>query len=329
MGKLQPFSADVMRRSNDEGQSKVSVCVPAYRAEAYIAATIESVLAQTYQNWELIVMDNNSPDRTGDIARSYDDRRITVVTNPETLELADNWNAVSALATGNYLKLLCADDLLHPECLAQQVEILDEHKDVSVVASRRDFIGSQGEVVLKDRGLAGLLGRRSPDSVVEQVIRSGINPIGWPAAMLFRRSAFEKVGAFDKRWLYPIDLELAIRMLREGSFYGMARSLASFRISPTSASSTMKKHGAQHREMMRSVAADPIWSVPRLALARGLFLSHLETTKKLLLFTAVNSTWSPVRRLPSLFLRPLSESVSEGSRVSTLETQHHMSAAKR
>lgn len=317
-----------MTRARDEGKKLVSVCVPAYRAEGFIGATIESVLTQTYPNWEMIVLDNNSPDRTGEIARSYDDPRIRVVTNDETLELADNWNAVSELATGDYLKLLCADDLLHPECLAEQVAVLDKHEDVSVVASRRDFIGAHGEVVLRDRGLAGLLGRRAPQAVVKRVISSGINPLGWPAAMLFRRSVFVDVGAFDGRWLYPIDLELAIRMLREGAFYGTARSLASFRISPTSASSTMKKHGTQHREMMRTVAADPHWAIGRFTLLRGLFLSHVETTKKFLLFNAVNSGWSPMRRLPSLFLQPLRKSVSEGSRVSALENQHQMSSVE-
>jgi glycosyltransferase involved in cell wall biosynthesis len=317
-----------MTRVPKEAQRLVSVCVPAYQAEGFIGATIESVLTQTYTNWELIVLDNNSLDRTGEIARSYDDPRIQVVTNHETLDLADNWNAVSELATGEYLKLLCADDLLHPDCLAEQVAVLDEHEDVSVVASRRDFIGAHGEVVLRDRGLTGLLGRHAPDAVVKRVISSGINPIGWPAAMLFRRSVFVDVGAFDGRWLYPIDLELAIRMLREGAFYGTARSLASFRISPTSASSTMKKYGTQHREMMRTVAADPRWSIGRFTLLRGLVLSHIETTKKFLLFNAVNSRWSPMRQLPSLFLQPLRKSVSEGSQISTLESQHQMSAVE-
>ncbi len=288
------------RRAPDK--SKISVCVPAYRAEAFIGATIDSVLAQTHQDWELIILDNNSPDRTGEIARSYDDPRIRVETNRETLELAENWNAVASMATAPYLKLLCADDVLHPECLAEQLAVLEANPEVSLVASRRNFIGAEGEVVLEDRGLVGLLGKQAPDAVVERVVRSGINPIGWPAAMLFRRQVFVDVGAFDGRWLYPIDLELSLRMLRQGAFFGMSRSLASFRISPDSASSTMKHEGNQHREMLRTVADDPRWAIGRLSLLRGLALSYVETIKKRLLFAAVNSRWRPVRRIPSLFL---------------------------
>ncbi len=282
----------------------ISVCVPAFRAEAFIGATIESVLAQTYQDWELIILDNNSPDRTGEIARSYPDPRIRVEANRETLELADNWNAVTALASGRYLKLLCADDILHPDCLAEQVAVLEGDEEIAFVASKRDFIGPDGEVVLQSRGLDGLIGKWDPGVVVERVVRSGINPIGWPAAMLVRRSIFEEVGAFDTRWLYPIDLELSFRMLDRGSFFGLDRSLASFRISPTSASSTLTNQGSQHRDVLRKVANDPRWNLDRSTLRRGLSLSYVEMVRKFLLFSAVNSRWPLVRKVPSMVLRP-------------------------
>lgn len=291
-----------MTRSSDDNQTKISVCVPAFRAEAFLASTIESVLAQSYENWELIVLDNNSPDRTGEIANSYIDPRIRVEHNRTTLDLADNWNAVSAMATGDYLKVLCADDLIHPDCLERQAAVLDADPEISFVASKRDFIAHSGEVVLQGRGLSGLLGKQQPDQVIDRVVRSGINPIGWPAAMLFRRSVFVDVGMFDARWLYPIDLELSLRMLRGGSFYGMSESLASFRISRTSASATITGQGGQHREMLRGVAADDRWEIGPVALRRGLMLSYVEAVKKQLLFGAINSTWAPLRRAPAMVL---------------------------
>lgn len=293
-----------MTRSQSSRRVKISVCVPAYCAQDYIGATIESVLAQTYQDWELIVLDNNSPDRTGEIARSYDDPRIRVEANANTLSLADNWNAVAAMAVGDYLKILGADDILHPDCLTEQASVLDRHSDVALVSARRDFLGPDGEVVLKGRGLDGLIGKREASSVVEAVVRSGINPIGWPAAMLMRRDDFVEVGAFDNRFLYPIDLEMWFRILSRGSFYGIGRSLASFRISPTSASSTVGNQGSQHREVLRAVAKDRNWKLRPSSLRIGLAWSYVETIKKFLLFEAVNSRWPALRRLPSAFLRP-------------------------
>ncbi len=280
----------------------VSLCVPAYRAEAFIAATIESVLAQSYRNWELIVLDNGSPDRTGEIARSYDDPRIRVEANPSTVPLAANWNAVAALATGRYLKLLCADDLIAPECLTAEVDVLEQDHGVAMVASRRHFISATGEVVLRNRGLEGLTGRREPAEVVRAVIRSGINPIGWPSAILVRRADFDAVGGFDPRWLHPIDLDLWLRLLSRGALYGLDRPLASFRISGASVTARIGDSGAQHRAVLRAFAQESSWDVSRSALWRGGLRSRVEQVRLRALFAAVNSSRPWVRRLPALVL---------------------------
>lgn len=312
---------DQVSRPRPRNPPTVSVCVPAYRAEPFLAATIDSVLAQTWTDWELIVLDNNSADRTGEIARSYRDPRIQVTANLRTLDLPGNWNAVAGLATGRYLKVLCADDLLHPDCLSDQVAVLEARPDVSLVSSRRHFIAAGGQVVLRDQGLTGLLGHHPAEAVVQRVVRSGINPIGWPAAMLFRRADFEAAGAFDGRWLYPMDLELALRLLQRGSFVGLPASHASFRISPGSASSTMSHQGAQHRAMLRSLMAEHRWSIDRRWLRRGLALSYVESVRKALLFSAVNSRWRPVRRLPGLVLGSRSRSRAGIGPVESYDTQ--------
>ena len=284
------------------GRARVSVCVPAYRAERFIGATIESVLGQSFPDWELIVLDNASPDATGAIARSYRDPRIRVVTNPVTLPLADNWNAVASLATAPYLKLLCADDLIAPACLADEVEVLDRWPEVAMVASRRDFISADGEVVLRRRGLDGLLGHHEPDEVVHRVIRSGINPIGWPSALLMRRADFVAVGGFDRRWVHPIDLDLWLRLLSRGSLYGLDRSLASFRISGESITARITDSGVQHRQVLRAFAEESPLAISRLTLARSGLRSRLEQVRLRMLFAAVNSANPRVRRLPSLVL---------------------------
>jgi glycosyltransferase involved in cell wall biosynthesis len=280
----------------------VSVCVPAYRAEQFLGATIESVLAQTFTDWELIVLDNASPDRTGEIARSYSDPRIRVLTNPGTVPLADNWNAVAAQARAPYMKLLCADDLIEPACLAAEVDILDRYPGVAMVASRRDFISADGQVVLRDRGLNGLIGMRDPAEVIETVVRSGINPIGWPSALLVRRADFEAVGGFDPRWLHPIDLDLWLRLLSCGSLYGLDRSLASFRISGQSVTARIGDSGAQHRQVLRAFARETPWKVSRWSLARGGIRSRLEQVRLRLLFAAVNSGHRWARALPAMVL---------------------------
>ena len=280
----------------------VSVCVPALDAERFLAATIESVLAQSYQDWEMIVLDNNSSDRTAQLAASYNDERITVRTRNRTVPVADNWNEVAAYASGRYLKLLCADDLLHPDCLAAEVGVLNQHHDVALVASRRNFVDLEGRPVLERRGLKGLIGLHTNIDVVRNVVRSGMNPIGWPSALMFRTDQFRQVGGFRGTWVYPMDLELAIRLLKKGAFFGIDATHASFRIRPDSLSSTEEDQSRQHRAVLRSVAADPSWGIERTTLALGLLRTRLEAAKKALLFRATGSGIPVLRRLPAAVL---------------------------
>lgn len=282
----------------------VSVCIPAYQAERHLGATIESVLAQTFGDWELIVLDNGSTDSTGAIARFYSSRdpRIRVERNPQTIPLADNWNAVASRAAGRYLKILCADDVLAPECLAAEVDALESHPRAVMVASRRDFIAENGEVVLRARGLQGLEGHRKPAEVVNQVVRSGINPIGWPSALLVSRRAFEAVGGFDPRWLYPIDLDLWLRLLSRGTMVGLGRTLVQFRIRHDAVSAGITDPGAQHRAVIRSFLESSDWSVGRTCRWWGAARSRVEGVRLRLLYRAVNSSWGPVRALPTVVL---------------------------
>ena len=91
---------------------RVSVCIPVYNGEQFLAETIRSVLDQSYRDFELVVLDNASTDGTGRIARAVGDPRLRVETNPTTIAQPDNWRAAVDLCRAPLVKLLCADDLL-------------------------------------------------------------------------------------------------------------------------------------------------------------------------------------------------------------------------
>jgi glycosyltransferase involved in cell wall biosynthesis len=284
-------------------QPSVSVCVPAYQAEAFLAHAIESVLAQTLTDWELVVVDNASTDRTGEIASSYRDPRIAVHTNPTTVSLQDNWNRAVALASGRYVKVVPADDLLQPECLERQVKELESNPGLALVSCRRDFVDPDGAVVLRNRGLVGLLGERPSAEVVHRVMTCGINPIGEPATMLFRRDHFLAAGHFDASLPFPMDLELAIRLLQHGSVLGQEETLAAFRVRGDSfTAADIGAQSAEHRTLLRRIAADARWGISRAELWRGLTLTHVAGWKRRLLFRSVSHRWRPLRRLPALVL---------------------------
>src|SRR5689334_490580 len=123
----------------------VSVCMPLYNGAAFLGATIESVLAQTWEDWELVIADDASSDGSLDVVRRVPDCRIRILDACGNVGPASNWNRAVTEARGRYVKVLCQDDLIYPTCLAEQIAVLerDANNAVAFVCSRRDIIDSQ------------------------------------------------------------------------------------------------------------------------------------------------------------------------------------------
>ena len=265
------------------------MCIPAYRAEPFLRAAIESVLAQTYADWELVVVDNASPDATGDVARSYDDPRIVVHTNPATVPLAENWNRVVGLSRGRLVKLLPADDRIRPDCLELQVKAMDAHPGTALVACRRDLVAADGRVLAAGRGVRHLDGARRSTEVIREILRSGINPVGEPGAWLFRREDFDRVGGFDLTLAGAVDLDLATRLLLRGDFVGLTDSLAVFTVRGDAYTArTVRAQLAEHHRLLRRLAGDRRWPVSRPLLGWALGVSSLAAVKRTLLYRAAD-----------------------------------------
>ncbi len=133
------------------GEPFVSVVTPVYNTEAYIAEAIESVISQTYQNWEYIIANNRCTDRSAEIAREYaaKDSRIRVVDNVDFLPQIPNYNNALRLISSDskYCKVLQADDWLFPDCLARMVEIAERRDSIAIVSAyqlKGDIVGCQG-----------------------------------------------------------------------------------------------------------------------------------------------------------------------------------------
>ena len=231
---------------------------------------MRSVLEQTYGDFELVVLDNASTDGTLAIARSFHDSRVRIVTNPTMLEQPDNWRKAVELSRAPLVKLLCADDLLHPRCLELQVRPLLTDPDVALVAGRRDMIDENGRLLVACRGLKGLVGRRSGVEVARRVVRSGANPIGEPGGVLFRRTDYVAVGGWHPHRRWAMDLDLWVRLLQCGDFLGLPETLAAFRIGAHSLSAENEAsiYGDQ-RAIMDQVAATPRLGIRTIDRAAG------------------------------------------------------------
>ncbi|MEN6301484.1 MAG: glycosyltransferase family A protein, partial [Armatimonadia bacterium] len=113
----------------------VSVGIPFYNSEATLLNSVRSVFAQTFQDWELVLMDDGSTDGSLEVARSIDDPRVRVISDGKNLRLPGRLNALHRVTKGRYIARMDSDDLMHPRRLEEQVALLDERPDVDVVGT--------------------------------------------------------------------------------------------------------------------------------------------------------------------------------------------------
>jgi glycosyltransferase involved in cell wall biosynthesis len=174
----------------------VSVVVPVYNGERFLAETLESVFAQDFDAFEVIVVDDGSTDSTADIARSFPVR----YTYQENRGPSAARNAALGLARGELIAFVDADDLLPPDKLRTQACYLAKHPETACVLGRQEWIledGIEPGALQRDR-LYGVLG--------------GIQLV----SAMIRRNVLEPLGGFDPSYRYAEDRDLFVRMREHG-----------------------------------------------------------------------------------------------------------------
>lgn len=169
---------------------KVSVVIPVYNARDVIGETIETVLAQTWKDREIVVVDDGSSDGSGDIVRSFGERVRYV--RQENGGVARARNRGIAESTGEYVALLDHDDLWHPTKLDRQVAVLDGRPEVGMVVTDVAHLDREG----KPMGVIGA--GYNPSEAFARLFVRGFVPT--PSAAMIRRSVLETVGGFDERF---------------------------------------------------------------------------------------------------------------------------------
>jgi glycosyltransferase involved in cell wall biosynthesis len=267
----------------------VSVCIPSYAAQGFIAATIASVRAQTFTDFEVIVVDDCSTDQTVAVARAAaeDDPRFTIAVNDHNLGPAENWNSVVARARGHYVKLLCSDDLLTPDCLARQVAALDAHPSAAMACARRNVLDPQGRVLFADRGWQGLeLGRMDGHAAIRAMVGVATTPFGEPSVVLLRRRAMDEVGTFSGRYGTLIDCEYYARLLRTWDVVSVDATLGAFLARPASWSArSHRQQGGQCRALFRELAAEPDLGISRWLLGQSMARTTVNSAARRVAFT--------------------------------------------
>jgi glycosyltransferase involved in cell wall biosynthesis len=217
----------------------VSIGIPAYNGEQYIKETIESALAQTYQNIEVIVVDDGSSDHTIEIVNSFSDPRLRLERNPQNMGPSASWNRLLDLANGRYLKVLCHDDIIYPTCIEKQIAGFVD-SNVVLVASNRDLVNEQSKVVMN---IVRTKSNKRMDGKAQflRSVRRGTNLIGEPHAVLVDMNVVREQSIRFGDDFFVIDIDFYAKLQRYGDVYLLSETLSAFRVSKDSASFKLAK----------------------------------------------------------------------------------------
>lgn len=227
----------------------VSVIIPVYNGEKTIRATVESVLAQTLTDLEVIVVNSGSTDSTLEILQSFNDARVTIF--DYTLALVSvNRNRGVTHANSNYLCFLDADDLWTEDKLASQYQALQENPQAAVAYSWTNCI-DESDRFLRKSCYAHYSGYILPQLLLNDFIGSGSN-------VMIRRHAFETVGGFDETLTNAEDSDLWLRLAAKYEFVVVKKAQILYRVSPQSKSSNIERMEKMNlRVIEKAFAAAP------------------------------------------------------------------------
>lgn len=210
----------------------VSVVLPVMNNSGTLRETLESILAQTYPNFEIIIWDDKSDfDVLGEVSDLLLDGRIRLFRSEKRSGIPGSWTQASTKALGEYVKLVCADDVISAELIEHQVRLLQSQGlDLGFASCSRGLIGPKGRILSripvkwKDRTLI------TAQTHLGQLVRSGTTPFGEPMCVLFRKEVLEKIGYWETEFEFAVDLAAYSRALLVSPAIHSSSVLAFFRI---------------------------------------------------------------------------------------------------
>jgi glycosyltransferase involved in cell wall biosynthesis len=262
-------------------QPLVSVVIPAFNAARFLTGSIPSVLAQTWNDFELIVVNDGSTDSTADCVRTFADPRIRLVTQANR-GLAGARNAGIRAARGTYIAFLDADDLWHPEKLARHVQHLQSRPGVGVSYSASALMDDLGRDMhlMQSPKLSSVTAR-------DVFLR---NPVGNGSAPVIRRQTLDDIafaeptGASGERWYFDerfrqsedIECWLRIALSTSWRFEGLAQPLTRYRVNAGGLSAALdKQHATWEAAVVKARAINPAFVAEHEHAARAYQLRYL------------------------------------------------------
>ncbi len=200
---------------------RVSVLMTIYNAAPYLKSAIDSILDQTFRDWELIAVENGSTDASLSILKSYSDSRVRIFPQENNIGRTPALRYAFERANGNYLAVLDADDVSSPDRFMRQVKFLDQNTDVALVGTWAQYIDEQGKVFDNFE---------PPENQEELYDCLGwTNPVVHSSAM-FRKQFSQEAGGYPEEIVWAQDFGLILALARRGKIAMIGEHLCQLRV---------------------------------------------------------------------------------------------------
>lgn len=251
---------------NDHYRPLVSICIPTYNGEMFIEAALNSALSQDYNHIEVILSDDQSNDKTLEIAESILSQSDVKyqIHNHEPNGIGANWNNTVRLATGDYIKFLFQDDILESNCISEMIEAAITFPDAGLIYSKRqyliddpntaspEFIAYYGNLHTHWETLNVESGSMSGRDYLKDpaFLNSPKNKIGEPTNVLIKTEVFEKIGYFNETMKQALDSDFWYRLMPFYDVVFIDKALVKFRLHQEQTSAKNKKSREQDQDLI-------------------------------------------------------------------------------
>ena len=208
----------------------VSILMPVYNAEKHLAEAIESILNQSFTDFEFLIINDGSTDRSEDIILSFSDPRIRYIKNESNLKLIKTLNKGIQLCTGKYIVRMDADDISHPERIQKQVEFMESNPEIGICGSWFEAFGEVENAIVKYK--------ETHDEIMTRMFYQChfCHP-----SIIIRGEIFNELKMhFDENYSHAEDYEFYLRAAKKWKFHNLQEVLLKYRIHGESVSNKNK-----------------------------------------------------------------------------------------
>lgn len=227
---------------------KLSICMPTYKHHQFISDAIYSALNSTYENFELIICDNNEDDLTYDKVCKFKDKRIRYYKNKKSVHAIENFNKTLNYANGKFIAFLCSDDIYEAIKCEAQIDALENNSDLSCIFTQAKLIDQYGKNYIDrdNRFDFALYNKNKPriDWIRDFFFKGNFVYL---SSAMFRAELIKKVGYYDNRLLQLHDYDFWIKLLSAGDFYVFEENMLQYRVLSNSLASISEVNGERSR----------------------------------------------------------------------------------